>query len=167
MSKQRELKLHITDSKGRAFNEEVLEEIEEERRIIENLKSGENLPKDISFRIQKRGIKYDHLGMSIDLLEAPAGDKQGVKRREGREVESLLDKLYEVMDAWEEGKGRPASILIDESEWKVLRDRVEEHSFPKHNRATRFYQRAVITDCERVAVEKAEEEPEVETETET
>lgn len=146
----RELKLLITDNKGRQLDDDVLEEIQEEQEFIKDMNHGDEMPEEMSFRIRKRGQVFDHLKMSIQIMEMPKGDK-GISRKEGKSIESLLDKLYEA----EEADERPDSVLIDEGEWKHLRDRVADHPFPNHGRATRAYQRNVIDDTEKVPVIKA------------
>ena len=145
----RELQLRITDANGNQFAEEIINDIKEEQEFIEGMGPKDKMPDEMNFRIRKRGQVYDYRKMSIAIMAQPAPEAGGMNRKKMLEIESLMEKL-------EQADGQ-SSVLLEEGEWKLLRDKVEKHNFPGYARGIRIYTDVVIEQAEKVAVGKVEQ----------
>lgn len=144
----RELFLRITDKAGVDLSEKVIKEIEEERACVKALEFGEVLSDVMVFRINKRGPVLNWREVCIAIMELPKDSTKGLDRKAMKQIESLLDKL--------DGAEGCRSILLEEGEWKTLRDRVEDHPFPGYSKGVRLFQDSVIDETKKVAVGKVE-----------
>lgn len=142
----RELLLRATNDKGEDFPKGTLAEIDEEQGIIAALGFGETLADEIAFKIRRRGTVLDYRRMCLQIMSVPS--EQGYTRKAMRQIGSLMDKL-------EDAAGK-SDVLLEEGEWKFLRDRIEGHKFPNYSRGIRIFCDSVIDETEKVAVGKVE-----------
>ena len=71
-------------------------------------------------------------------------------------VGGMLVSLAVAKDTGSRDALRLSDARLEEGEWKFLRDRVEEHPFPRYSKAILAFTDAVIDETEKVEVGKVE-----------
>lgn len=141
----REFKLLILNRKGQEFTDDEVAQIREEDSFFKGLDASTEVNEEVrrhQFNQNKRGTVYDYLKMAVAIMEGPKPETKGVTRREAESFDSLMDKLWVAEDDSDDGS-RPASIMLDEGEFKHLRERILAHPFPNRGRAITRFQKDV------------------------
>lgn len=146
----RELRLRVTDLNGVDVPRDEVELTEYEQHFLDTASEGEKVPADIAKKVRRRSECIDYRETCITIMSLPKDRQQGYTRKTMKQIESLMDKL----DA---AKGYE-SVLLEEGEWKFLRDRVEEHQFPRYSKGVIAFCDSIIDETEKVQVGKVEPE---------